>query len=214
MGCDLCNNFPTRALRQLNDGIERGEMSVAELAEKHYVSVPMLNDHIQKCVGALNNVGHELLNDLLREIRIVAEDRKVQYDFDPDANNSAMTHYVNLMREARELVVAMERIRPSEELTQDIVEKILSPLIRQTILLISEEAKKLREELATLVDHSQYRSADNAVKRMLDRFGTRLETETETLVERLQQLLASPTRQRKAAKKPADANSSQDPSIH
>ena len=162
----------------------------------------------------MNNVGHELLLELLGEIRRVAEDRKAQYEYDPDANGSAMTHYVNLMREARELVVAMERIRPSEELTQDVVEKILSPLIRQTVLLISEEAKKLREELATFVDETQYRAMDSAVKRMLDHFGARLETETDNLVERLQKLLASPIRQRKPSKKPADASSSQDSSLH
>ena len=214
MGCDLCNNFPTRALRQLNDDIEAGELTPVELAEKHYVSIPMLSEHMQKCVSVVNNVGHELLYDLLREIRRVAEDRKAQYDYDPDANGQAMTHYVNLMREARELVIAMERIRPSEELTEEIVEKILSPLIRQTVLLVSEEAKKLREELASLVDPSQYRAADNAVKRMLDRFGARLETETDTLVERLQKLLATPVKQRKPSKKPTDASSSQDPSLH
>jgi hypothetical protein len=213
MGCDLCNNFPTRALRQLNDDIEGGELSVAELAEKHYVSVPMLNEHIQKCVSVMNNVGHELLHELLGEIRRVAEDRKAQYEYDPDANAQGMTHYVNLMREARELVVAMERIRPSDELTEDVVEKILSPLVRQTILLIAEEAKKLREELAMVIDETQYQAMDKAVKRMLERFGARLETETENLVERLQKLLASPIK-RKPSKKPADSNPSQDPSLH
>jgi len=214
MSCDLCNNFPARALRELNEDIEKGDLTPNELAEKHYVSLPMLNEHIKLCVAPTINSGHELLDELLREIRRVADDLKSQYDYDPDANSSAMSHYVNLTREARELVVAMERIRPSEELTQNITEKILSPLVRQTILLISEEAKRLREELATVVDHQQYQAADNALKRMLERFASRLSTETDDLVERLQKLLASPAKKRKPSQPPTPASPSQDPKVH
>lgn len=196
MSCDLCKNFPARALRELNDDITAGDLSLSELAEKHYVSEPLLEDHMRLCVGAAPGVGHEMLEELLREVRRVAEERKNQYDYDPDANNSAMTHYVNLMRESRELVLAMTRIRPSEELTSEIVTKILSPLVRQSVLLGVEESKRLREDLRPILDVNQYKSVDAAIKRMLERFASRLEGETETLTERLQKTLQASTKQR------------------
>jgi hypothetical protein len=173
----------------------------------------MLEEHIKLCVAPANNKGHELLDELLREIRRVADGLKAQYDYDPDANASAMSHYVSLTREARELVVAMERIRPSEELAAEITTKILSPLVRQTILLIAEEARKYREELATIVDPQEYQAADNALKRMLDKFAARLTNETDDLIERLHKLLASP-KKKKSSQPSTPANPSQDPNVH
>jgi hypothetical protein len=215
MACDLCKNFPARALRELNDDIADGSFSLAELAEKHYVSEPLLEEHIRQCVGPPSGAGHELLEELLREVRRVAEDRKAQYDYDPDANNSAMTHYVNLMREARELVIAMTRIRPSEELTNEITTKILSPLVRQSILLGVEEAKRLREDLKPILDVSQYKSFDGAIKRMLERFASRLEGETETLTERLQKILQASAKQRnQSSPTPSNASSAQKSKLH
>jgi len=197
MACDLCKNFPVRALRALNDDITAGDLSLAELAEKHYVSEPLLDDHVRLCVGAATGAGHEMLEELLRDVRRVAEERKAQYDYDPDANNSAMTHYVNLIREARELVIAMARIRPSDEVTSEIVTKIMAPLVRQSILLGVEEAKQLRGDLRNILDDSQFKSADVSIKRMLERFAARLEGETETLSDRLQVIMQASTKQRK-----------------
>jgi len=191
MSCDLCKTFPVRVVQKINDDLEEGKLSLAEIADKHIVSVPLLEDHQKFCITPVPTTGHEILIELLKEVRRVADERKGQYDSDPDTNNAAMTHYVSLIRESRELVLAMERIKPSDELAQEIIVMILGPLIRQMVSITTDEAKRLRKDLSELVPPSKYRLADQAIKSMLSRFSTRLNKEAMELSDRLRKLLSS-----------------------
>jgi hypothetical protein len=206
MACDLCRNFPERALRQLNDDLEKGELSVADIAEKHYVSVPLLEDHKKLCVTPLPTAGHELLESLLREITRVSEDLKQKYEYDPDVYQNAMSHYLSAIREAREIVLAMERIRPSEEMAVAIIDRILTPLISLTVRIHAEEADRLREDLVPLLGGSNYRTIDKVIKRSCVRFASRLQGDASSLTDRLNSVLTDTTKaSKKSEKLPPDS---------
>lgn len=190
MACDLCRAFPVRTIRNLDADIESGEKSVDELSEAYYMSAALIEEHMNRCVRPRPSTGHELLDTLLREIRETAEERKDSYDENPEANAHAMTHYVNLMREARELVMAMERIRPSDELAKEIATKVLNPIIRQCVVISVEEITRLREEFVAILGADQFQHIDRAVKRSLRRIATRLKGDTAETIDLLPIILA------------------------
>jgi hypothetical protein len=214
MPCDLCRNFPPRALRELNSDLEKGELSTAEIAEKHYVSVALLEDHKKLCVTPLPTEGHELLQSLLKELRRVSEDLKEKYEYDPDMYASAMPNYISAMREAREMILAMERIRPSEELEVSIIDQILTPLIQLMVTIQAEESERLREDVTPLTGHQHYHMVDKAIKQSCARFASRLNGETSSLTERLHSVLTATTKTGKEKKKRRETNKPDPATVH
>jgi hypothetical protein len=214
MPCDLCRNFPSRALRELNNDIELGELSIAEIAEKHYVSVALLEDHAKQCVTPLPDQGHELLDSLLRELRRVSADLKEKYEYDPDLYASAMPNYLSAMREAREMILAMERIRPSEELEISIIDQILTPLVQLMVTIQAEEAERLREDITPIIGSQHYRMIDKSIKRSCGRFASRLQGEMSTLTDRLHSVLTATTKTGKEKKKRRETNKPDPATIH
>jgi len=176
------------------------------------MSAPLLEEHINRCVRPQPTAGHELLEQLLREIKVSAEERKEYYESDPEANSHAMTHYVNLMREARELVMAMERIRPSEELAKEIFQKVLNPILRQCVVISVEEINRLRDEFVAILGPEQFVHVDKAIKRSLRRIATRLKGDTAETIDQLPQILASDgSKKRKDSPSISDDLRSEDP---
>lgn len=214
MPCDLCRNFPQRALRELNTDLEKGDLSTAEIAEKHYVSVALLEDHKKLCVTPLPTHGHELLENLLKELRRVSEDLKEKYEFDPDLYASAMPNYISAMREAREMILAMERIRPSEELETEIIDQILTPLIGLMVTIQAEEAERLREDITPILGVANYRAVDKAIKRSCGRFASRLQGESSSLTDRLNSVLTATTKTGKEKKKRRETNKPDPATVH
>lgn len=214
MPCDLCRNFPQRALRELNTDLEKGDLSTAEIAEKHYVSVALLEDHKKLCVTPLPTHGHELLENLLKELRRVSEDLKEKYEYDPDLYASAMPNYISAMREAREMILAMERIRPSEELEIAVIDQILTPLISLMVTIQAEEAERLREDIVPILGVVNYRAVDKAIKRSCSRFASRLQGESSSLIDRLNSVLTATTKTGKEKKKRRENDKPDPPVVH
>jgi len=148
---------------------------------------------------------------MLRELRTTAEDRKAFYEEDAEANGHAMTHYVNLMREAREVIVAMERIRPSEELAKEIFQKVLNPIIRQCVIISVEEVNRLRDEFVAVLGPDQFPHIDKAIKRTLRRIATRLKGDTADSIDQLPKILSSDGKKRKDSPSVSDTLRSEDP---
>ena len=67
MPCAICSTFPLRTLRELNEEIDLGDLSVFELARRYNISEPVLQDHIRLCLMPLPDTGYELLEQMLRD---------------------------------------------------------------------------------------------------------------------------------------------------
>jgi len=201
MPCDLCRTLPIRTVRQLDQEIEEGEKPMDELAQEYAISAALLDIHVRRCVNPVPSSPHELLNNMMRDLRGVAEERKDQYESDPEVYGQAMTHYINLMREARETIMSMERIRPSDELAKDVFDKIINPLIRQSVIISVEEVNRLRESLVSALGSEQFELIDGSTKQTLRRLATRLKNDTGEIVEKLPSVLA-PDGKKKSSRDP------------
>jgi hypothetical protein len=89
-----------------------------------------------------------------------------------------MTHFINLMREARETAMSMERIRPSDELAQELIEKVINPIIRTAVFISVEEGGRLRNDIVSSIGNESFKIIDDAVKRSLERVAERLKNES------------------------------------
>lgn len=186
MPCDFCKGLPLRTVRTLNSDIEQGTLSLVELAARYGISALAVETHVNNCLTTTKS-GYSLLSQLLDTINRAAVERKREHDSSGD--EVAMDHYIALVREARSTVMAMDKIKPSEELIKLIAQQIISPLILLCGTVMSEESGRLRDEVRSYVDPALYLKLDQSIKMLLRRTTLRLRSSTQELIPRLRRLL-------------------------
>lgn len=186
MPCDFCRSLPLRTVRTLNSDIEQGALSLAELAARYGISALAVETHANNCLTTTKS-GYSLLSQLLDTINRAAVERKREHDSSGD--EVAMDHYIALVREARSTVMAMDKLKPSEELIKLIAQQIISPMILSCGTVMAEESGRLRDEIRSYVDPALYQKLDQSVKMLLRRTTLRLRSSTQELIPRLRRLL-------------------------
>jgi hypothetical protein len=186
MPCDFCRGLPLRTVRTLNADIEQGTLSLSELGVRYGISALAVETHVNNCLTTTKS-GYALLSQLLDTINRAAVERKREHESSGD--EVAMDHYIALTREARSTVMAMDKLKPSEELIKLIAQQILSPMIRQCGIVLTEESGRLRDEVRSYVDPVLYLKLDQSIKMLLRRTTLRLRSSTLELVPRLRRLL-------------------------
>jgi hypothetical protein len=142
--------------------------------------------HANNCLTTTKS-GYSLLSQLLDTINRAAVERKREHDSSGD--EVAMDHYIALVREARSTVMAMDKLKPSEELIKLIAQQIISPMILSCGTVMAEESGRLRDEIRSYVDPALYQKLDQSVKMLLRRTTLRLRSSTQELIPRLRRLL-------------------------
>jgi hypothetical protein len=186
MPCDFCRGLPLRTIRTLNADIEQGTLSLVELGERYGISALAIETHVNNCLTTTKS-GYSLLSGLLDTINRAAVERKREHDSSGD--EVAMDHYIALVREARSTVMAMDKLKPSEELIKLITQQVLAPMIMLCGTVMTEESGRLRDEIRTYVDPALYLKLDQSVKMLLRRTTLRLRSSTQELVPQLRRLL-------------------------
>ena len=186
MPCDFCRGLPLRTIRALNSDIEQGTLSLTELSVRYGISALAVETHVNNCLTTTKS-GYALLSQLLDTINRTAVERKQKHDNSDD--EVAMDHYIALVREARSTVMAMDKLKPSEELIKLIAQQVLSPMILLCGTVLSEESGRLRDEVRSYVDPTLYLKLDQSIKMLLRRTTLRLRSSTQELVPRLRRLL-------------------------
>jgi len=188
MACDLCRNLPLRTVRMLDEDIRKGDQSLLQLSTSYGTSAAAIDEHSSSCVDRVAGTGYELLDQMLQDLNDAAAGRQREYA-DNSLNADAMDQYIALMREARATILAREKLRPSEEMVREIIQKILRPSVNQCVVISVEESNRLREDIQSFVDPSNVRKVDRSVKQYLKRMASRLRKDTSELVPKLQRLL-------------------------
>jgi len=191
MSCDFCKDLPIRVVRQLNTDIADGTLSIVEIAKQYSVDPSVLELHTSVCIKS-SRPSYTLLEEMLRSINQTAAARLAVHTETP-MNSEAMEHYIALVREARSTIVAMEKIKPSSEMTSAIIQQVLKPLMNSYLSIEVEECNKLRLDLNSFVDSNLYIKIDSAIKQMLRRVASRQQQVKGDIVPRLQRILSDET---------------------
>lgn len=196
MACKLCNKKPIRVMRRLDRDINEGEMSIVQLADKYGIPAKRIRIHMKKCLGGVPQTGYSLLQRNLRSLRNLYKETKDEYDdispYDEDSEKRkgyAMRRMLDIRREEREHVMALDRIKPADQVVNEILNSVATPLVIHTTDICTNELARLRKELAAQLGEDAYDRIDRAIKTSLARIGELLTQEVNQITPNLNKIL-------------------------
>lgn len=198
MACRFCKKAPIKTVIGLDRDINEGAMSIVEVMGKYDVPLKAIRIHMKKCLGGTPITGYSLLQKNLRSLAKLAVEAKEEYDnidmYDEGsgaAKGFAMKRILDIKKEEREYVMALNKIKPSDQLMDEILNSTISPLVIKTTELCTQELGRLRKDLSTQLDDNVYSHIDSAVKEALHRIGERLTQEVKQIQPGLKKILNS-----------------------
>lgn len=198
MSCKFCTKAPIRIVRDLDRDVSEGKLSIAEIATEYGLALKTVRIHLKKCLGGTPITGYALLQKNLRSLEKLAKETKEEYDnidiYDEGsgaAKGFTMKRILDIRREQRESIMALDRIKPSDQLLDEILASSISPLIVNSTDICASELGRLRKTLAAQVDGEDYTHIDSAIKDTLTRIGERLYQEQLQVQPSLKKILHS-----------------------
>ena len=188
MACALCRGLPIRTVRQLNADLMAGDLSLDQISQNYGADTADLETHTNVCLVSARS-GYNVLTRLLDEINAAAAERREAHELSDEGASEAMDQYIALVREARATVLAMDKLKPSEELVRAIIQQILTPFINKCVAIIVDESGRLRDDFQSYIDVSQHPRMGESVNVHLKRVAVRLKRDTSPLVPQLRKLL-------------------------
>ena len=198
MACKFCTKAPIRTVRKVDREVNDGNLSIAEISDKFGLALKTVRIHMKKCLGGTPITGYALLQKNLRSLEKLAKETKEEYDqidiYDEGsgaAKGFTMKRLIDIRREQRESIMALDRIKPSDQLMDEILLSIISPLIINTTEICTEELGHLRKIIAAQLDADAYVHLDSTIKEALTRIGERLYQEELQIQPGLKKILHS-----------------------
>lgn len=197
MACDVCDNLPLEQVQKINNSIRGGKQSLQQLAEEYHVSVDALRTHIVNCNEEMLDeqqvlLGNQrMLSGFIAQFQQEIVDGK-QYKFDQENGidgRSVVQHFVTMLREQRETIMARNKLRSSDEVYAALQANVVGPLISTVTAIMISEGHRLREELFSItkaVDETHPRIKkvmDEMLERAADRFKTEALADVEQKVQ-------------------------------
>jgi hypothetical protein len=204
MACLICNTTPLNKLKEIDQLIRQGEKSVGEIAAQYEVSsVDDLASHARVCIVAEQIDGFTQLEHTTRKLRdlgkILQDDIEAggYKNFDPESGidgRSSVTNYIAVLREMRESVLAMKRLRSVDDTAKGLTDIVISPMIATVVQIYVEEARRLREALYNATPESTHARIKTVIDESLTRVGNKLKTEgTQNIKEKVEAVLSAKT---------------------
>jgi len=187
--CPICAGLPLAAVDTLNAEIGKGVRSAVELARMAGCEPTDVVRHANTCLKTEAPGGYELLEETVRVLRGLMHtfgadvDAGMHYRVDEEAGvdgRQAVSHYMSVMRELRETVMAMERLRSVDSTMHAMMEEIVNPLAEWGAAFFVEESRRVRDDLLGLLKEEPHlqpqarKIANDLAKRLAERFAAEL----------------------------------------
>lgn len=207
MSCRVCRKLKIATVRELNEAILEGKESLVTLSTKYKIPFKYLNRHVTKCLQGGPKSGHATLQTLLQRVikDLAVARREYRYggggDEDGGDSRGAAIFYSNLLREARELVVSIEKLQPNEELVAQINNQVITPFLNEMVRILLEEGTGLKGEMQTLLGSSYDKKVDAALKEGWKRIAVRFKLEAGKIHPKLSEIFPQESKPGKDAAK-------------
>jgi hypothetical protein len=190
VSCKLCNHLRPKRLARLNADIAAKQKSLSAIADKYDLPLRGIVRHARRCVGAEQQSGHDTMQSLLKQVvedlEVVRENSK--YAEGEEAKSSAVL-YTGLLREARELVMGMNRLRPNEAIIDDLTATVINPLLNAMAEVLIKEGGNLKRDLQSTLGTSYTKHTDLVLKESWKRIATSFRVEASKINPLLVQVL-------------------------
>lgn len=190
MACRLCIKLlPINTVESLDRDLKTGNVTMESLAEQYDVEVEYVTTHYKKCLGEPARSGYELLQRILEEVTETTKEMRQSYDPSDADNKYAMGHYIKLVRELRETVATMNKLKPSGQILQQITDSVMNPLVSQFARICVEEIERHRNDLISNLGREHRSHIDKSARETLRRLADRYKRANEALIPQLKTLL-------------------------
>jgi len=217
VACKLCTNSPIKLIRELDREINDGELSLTSLSVNYGISTKRIRLHMKRCLGGVPQTGYAVLQKNLRSLQKLAGEVKEEYDgidpYDEDSEGRkgyVMRRMLDITKEQREHVISLDKLKPSEQLATEILNSVATPLVLKTTDICTQELRRLRKELLSILGEQYYDCIDSAIKDALLRIGELLNQEVDQITPALKKILNteySPSNKRKNNSSPLSSSS-------
>ena len=172
--CKICTTFKLKKLERLNKDIRKGNKSLKKLAVKYGTKTSLLSEHLN-CVKEEEQDGYALLKELLNRVnKDIKTARSEAFYGDEDTARGAAILYTNLLREAREIVNSLEKVRPKKDLVDRINEAVVTALIQKIVEILIEEGSSFRSEMQLLLGSDYNSTVDKTIKARFNTIADRI----------------------------------------
>ena len=186
MSCPICE-LPKARVQAINKHISEGKRSLMAIAERYKVEVADLREHMVACTEEPTSEA-EALQQAQRQLSALIASFQDDisagrhYEFDQEAGidgRGVINHYITAMREQRETILAIHKLRTSDEVFNDLQDNVVGPLISAVTAITVQESKRLREEIFDLTKSlpDQHPRIATAVNAFLERVADRMADE-------------------------------------
>ena len=210
MSCKLCQKLKLKKLKRLNKSIEKGKLSVEQLAEKYDLPPRAILRHYNNCLGGAPKTppksGVETLQTILETLLKDLEEARNDYRFGSDEQRTgAAIFYKDLIREVREYASGIERMRPNEDLVNAVHTQVIKPLLSEMAKTLIEEGGIFDQELRELLTNRYDTKVQKLVRDTWKKISTRFFV-LEAREDKLRPKLVSVIAEQNSAKKPREKN--------
>ena len=208
MTCKLCKTLRPKALGRLNTDLVTGQKSLAVIADKYELPLKAVVRHAKRCLASEQLSGHATLSKILAQVVGDLEQVRDDYKYaDGEQSKGAAMLYSQLVKEARELVMSLNRLRPNDAIADDLVRSVINPLLNAMAEALIQEGGALKRDLVSTLGPNYTRHVDTTLKEAWKRIAARFKIEASKINPLLTQVLekdhgtsrketAEPTKQR------------------
>jgi hypothetical protein len=163
----------------LNSALLKGVFSLERISAKFKIPLKYLRYHQENCLpqgGDDKEDNYETLQALLCRVIEDLDSAQSEYRFsgDPKEAASAAAFYGTLLKEARELVVTLSKLRSNTQLVQEMNTKILEPFRHELGRMLLEEGSELKREMQATLGSSYTPKLDAVVRQAWKNLAIRL----------------------------------------
>jgi hypothetical protein len=196
--CPICTQVSIKRRKSIDKHLQEGKRSLSAIADHYNVDVKDLQQHFSTCIEEQTGSGIQELVRTQRNLASLIETFQAdiaagkQYEYDPESGidgRGVINHLITAMREQRETIVALHRLRNADEIYDEIMKNVVNPLIHAMTAITIEETKRLLDEIFDLTRKTpdQHPRIKKAVDEFLGRVGDRMSDEpTNDIPEKIQ----------------------------
>jgi hypothetical protein len=169
----------------LNTALSEGKASLKAISKKFKIPAKYIKRHQDNCLveegGGADN--YATLQTLLGRVIDDLDSAQNDYRFSGDAKEaaSAAAFYGTLLKEARELVTALDKLRSNTQLAEEMNRKVLEPFRSEIGRIILEEGSELKRELQATLGPSYTMKLDEILKEAWKNIAIRFLTDSAKL---------------------------------
>ena len=212
MSCPVCQSKDAATLEAIRSAYQDEGASVEELVIEFQIPYDLILDHVSRCITTGEGSVDELKdrsNDLgaaYEKLKVAVQTAHDVYLDEPKASNAQ--GYAQLVQQFRGVILDLQQMDSPEKIAYELANDVVGPLIARVIATLTEEMRRVREDLTAKTDAEYASAISGVINDALKRVGSRLGMDQQEAIIKIQKRFniedaSTPKKKTKKARDPA-----------